>query len=147
MKIFDYNDLNGNHSWDYSQKGITPDAEGIEPILETDQEINMGDVLIINKVAYYVCSMAGKGNVLHTAYVEKLKEQKIFINNEEPEDKNYMSEVTCPYCGAETESWEMEESNHEYVCDSCHSTFSYQRKITVEYCSQPVKRHEPKILS
>ncbi len=147
MKIFDYADLGSKHSWDYSQKGISPEDEGIMPIFETEKEVDMGDLLIIKGVAYCVCSRSGKGNVFQIAYVEILKQQKVFIDCEEPVDKNYTSEITCPYCGAEIESWEMDDGEDEHICDSCNSTFSYQRNVTVEYCSQPVKKASPIVLS
>ncbi len=147
MKIFDYADLGNKRSWDYLQKGITPEDEGIAPILETDKAIEMGDLLVINGVAYCICSMSGKGNTYYISFAEKLKIQRVFIDCEEPEEQNYTNEITCPYCGAEIESWEMDDEDDEYICGSCNSTFSYQRNVTVEYCSQPVKKAEPIVLS
>lgn len=146
MKIFDYADLGDKRSWDYSSKGITPEDDGISPILETDKVIDMGDLFIINGFAYYVCSMSGRGMMRQIAYVEKLKNQSVFIDNKEPTDQNYTSNITCPYCGAEIESWEMDDEEDEYECESCKSIFSYQRNVTVEYCSQPVQKSEPIIL-
>lgn len=147
MKIFDYADLGNKHSWDYTEKGITPEAEGISPICETDIKIQMGDLLIIDDVAYCICSMSGRGsteeNNYNTCYVEKLKDQDIFINGEDPEDKYYTSNITCPYCGFENQdSWEASEDEEEEECSCCGSTFSYQRNVTVEYCGQPVKKNE-----
>ncbi len=147
MKIFDYADLGNKRSWDYSEKGITPEEDDINPILITDKEINMDKLFIINGIAYYVCSMSGKGNIRQVAYVERLKNQAVFIDDEEPEDKDYTNEITCPYCNTEIESWEMDEEDNEYECESCKSTFSYQRIVTVEYCSQPVKKSIPIVLN
>ena len=147
MKIFDYADLNGKHSWDYSEKGTTPEDDGILPILETDKEINMGDLLIINNIAYYVCCMSGRGMKMQYAYVDKLKEQDVFISNAEPTERDCTSEITCPYCGCEIESWEMSDSEEEYECQNCKSIFSYERIVTVEYCSSPIKKSEPIILN
>lgn len=137
MKIFNYADLCGKYSWDYSSKGITPEVDGIPPIMETDKIIEMGDVLIIDNVVYAVSSMSGKGDIYYAAYVQKLKNQDIFVGNKEPADQNYKSEITCPYCGCEIESWEMDDEEDDYECGNCGSTFSYQRQVTVEYCSQP----------
>ena len=142
MKIFDYDDLGSKRSWDYSSEGASPEDDGISPIYETDKNISMGDLLIINDVAYCICSMSGKGNIYNICYVEKLKNQDVFINNKEPKSQNYTDDITCPYCGTEIESWEMEDYKDEYICESCGSTFSYQRNVTVEYCSQPVKKGE-----
>lgn len=141
MKLFDYADLSEKRSWDYSEKGVTPEVDGINPIIETEKKISMGDLLIINDIAYRICAMSGRANKYNVAYVERLKEQGIFINSEEPEEKDYTHQITCPYCGYEdSDSWEEYDENDEYKCLGCGSTFSYQRNVTVEYCSQPVKR-------
>lgn len=141
MKIFDYADLGSKRSWDYSQNGLTPEDDGIKPIIETDKEINIGETLIIGNVAYSVTALSGKGGKYHTAYVEKLKNQKVFIDGEEPEDEDYTEQITCPYCGYEnSDSWEAGDNEDEYECPYCGSVFSYQRNVTVEYCSQPVRK-------
>lgn len=137
MKIFDYADLGGKYSWDYSSKGVTPKIDGILPIMETDKIIVMGDVLIIDDVVYVVSSMSGKGDTYYAAYVEKAKNQNVFLYNEEPVDQNYKSEITCPYCGYRREGWEMEDEEDNFECENCGSTFSYQREVSVSYCSKP----------
>lgn len=143
MKIFDYADLGSNSSWDYSMSGVTPEDDGIKPIIETNKEINIGDTIIVGNVAYSITSLSGKGGRYHTAYVEKLKSQAVFINGEEPEDKDYTRQITCPYCGYENDdSWESGDDEAEYDCPCCGSVFSYQRNVTVEYCSQPVRKAE-----
>lgn len=143
MKIFDYADLGSKRSWDFSMNGLTPEDNGIKPIIETDKEINIRDTLIIDNTAYGVTSLAGKGGRYHTAYVKKLKLQKVFIDGEEPEDKDYTGQITCPYCGYENgDSWEADDDEDECECPCCGSVFSYQRNVTVEYCSQPVKKAE-----
>lgn len=140
MKIFDYADMGCKKSWDYSMNGTTPEIDGIHPILTTEKDVSMGDLLIINGTAYCICSMSGKGDKRSVCYVERLKNQAVFIENEEPEEQDYTDEITCPYCGYEMESLEMSDDEEEYICESCHSTFSYQRDITIRYCSQPVKK-------
>lgn len=143
MKIFDYADLGNKRSWDYSMSGLTPEDDGIKPIIETDSEINMGDTLIIGNVAYSITSLSGKGGIYNTAYVERLKYQEAFIYGAEPEEKDYTSQITCPYCGYEDgDSWEADDDEDECECPCCGSVFSYQRNVTVEYCSQPVKKAE-----
>lgn len=143
MKIFDYADLGSKRSWDFSMNGLTPEDNGIKPIIETDKEINIGDTLIIDNTAYGVTSLARKGGRYHTAYVKKLKLQKVFIDGEEPEDKDYTGQITCPYCGYENgDSCEADDYEDECECPCCGSVFSYQRNVTVEYCSQPVKKAE-----
>lgn len=141
MKIFDYADLGSKRSWDYSGNGLTPEDDGIAPITETEKEINIGDVLVIGNTAYSVVSLSGKGGRYYIAYVEKLKSQKVFLDGQEAEDQDYTSQITCPYCGYEnSDSWEADEDEDEYKCPCCGSVFSYQRNVTVEYCSQPVKK-------
>lgn len=143
MKIFDYADLGSKRSWDYSMSGVTPEDDGIKPIIETDKEINIGDTIIIDNIAYSIASLSGKGGKYHTAYVKKLKSQKVFIDGEEPEDKDYTGQITCPYCGYENgDSWEADDDEDEYDCPCCGSVFSYQRNVTVEYCNQPVRKAE-----
>lgn len=137
MKIFDYADLGRKHSWDYTELGITPEDEGIAPIYETENKIEIGDVLIINNAAYTVCGLPGKGCTYNIAYVQKMKNQSVYIENKEPKDQNYTSEITCPFCGYEMESWEMDDEEDDYECGNCGSTFSYQREVSVSYCSQP----------
>ena len=141
MKIFDYADLGRKRLWDYIPNGSTPEDDGIKPIIETDREVDIGDTLIIGDTAYSITSLHGKGGMNHTAYVEKLKSQKVFIDGEEPEDKDYTGQITCPYCGYEDgDSWEADDDEDECVCPCCGSVFSYQRNVTVEYCSQPVRK-------
>ena len=137
MKIFDYADLGRKRSWDYSELGITPEADGISHVYETDKRIDVGDILIIENAAYTVCGLSGKGDTYHTAYVQKLNNQAVYIENKEPRDQNYTSEITCPFCGCEIESWEMDDEDDDYECENCGSRFSYQREVSVSYCSQP----------
>lgn len=142
MKIFDYKDLGEKKSWNYSMENKSPEDEGIKPILETDKEIEMGSVLIINGIAYTVCCLSGKNNKYHTAYVERIPNQSVFTSDEEPEEQDYTDEIVCPYCGSEIESFEMDDENDDYECDFCGSHFSYQRNVSVSYCSQPVSKAE-----
>ena len=82
MKIFDYADLGDKYSWDYSSKGITPETDGVLPIIETNKMIEMGDVLIIDDVVYAVSSMSGKGDTYYAAYVERLKTYSYIMKNQ-----------------------------------------------------------------
>ena len=129
MKIFDYDDLGVKRSWDY-HNGTTPEDDGINPIIETNKKIEMGDLFIINNIAYCVSSMSGKGMEMQYAIVSKIKEQEVFILNEEPSERNYTNEITCPYCGYEdTESWAYlsglcEGEVLEVDCADCGKTFN-----------------------
>ena len=147
MEIYDYADLGDMRSWDYSMNNRTPKDDGIDPIFITDKEIEVGQILIIDNTAYIVCTMSGKGNKYYIAYVEKTKNQLVFVNGEEPKEHNYEDNLICPYCGYEdSDSWELDDEEDEHVCGSCGSTFAYQRIITTHYFSQPVKKADITLL-
>lgn len=140
MKIYDYADLNGKRSWDYKD-GNTPEDDRIRPIMITDKEINIGEPLIIDGTAYCVCCISAKKNEKQYACVEKLKEQEVFTKDVEPKERLYTNNVICPYCGYENvDSWECEDDEEACECGCCGSIFAYQRKVAIEYCSQPVKK-------
>lgn len=150
MKIFDNKDLENKHkySWDYNKDGRTPEDDGIKPLFETDKEISISEPITINNVAYSLGSISYKndenGNRVPTWSVAyKLKNQDVFVGYEDPEEQDYTSNIICPYCGYEDiDSWECSEEDDEHECGECGSTFSYQRVVTVEYCSQPIKKAE-----
>lgn len=147
MEIYDYSDLGNMHSWDYSMNQRTPRDDGIEPIVVTDKEIEMGELLIINNVAYTICSLSGKGNKFQIAYVESVKNQSVFVDGEDPEEQYGTDNIICPYCGYENEdSWEADESDEHYECPNCGSYFSYEREVSVSYYSSPVEKNEPLVI-
>lgn len=146
MKIYDYADLGGKRSWDY-EDGRTPEDDGVRPIMITDKEINIGEPLIIDGTAYCVCCVSAKRMKRQYAYVERLKEQKVFTEDEEPEERYYTRNIVCPFCGNEIEGFEMNDYEDEYECECCGSVFSYEREVTVEYYSKPVKKSEPVVLN
>lgn len=147
MEIYDYADLGNMRSWDYSMNNRTPRDDGIEPIVVTDKEIEMGELLIINNVAYTICSLSGKGNKFQIAYVERVKNQSVFVDGEDPEEQYGTDNITCPYCGYEDEdSWEADESDDHYECPNCGSYFSYEREASVSYYSSPIEKNEPLVI-
>lgn len=136
MKIFDSESLENKKIWHYNENE-SPEDDGIKPLMETEKDINVSDVIVINNIAYSI-------NVKHfkPLYViaEKLKNQD-FIKENEPEKQNYTNNIICPYCGYEDmDSWECSDSEDEEICGNCGSTFSYERIVTVEYNSYPVKK-------
>lgn len=147
MEIYDYADLGNMRSWDYSMNNRTPRDDGIEPIVVTDKEIEMGELLIINNVAYTICSLSGKGNKFRIAYVERVKNQSVFVDGEDPEEQYGADNITCPYCGYEdVDSWEANESDDHYECPNCGSYFSYEREVSVSYYSSPIEKNEPLVV-
>ena len=146
MEIYDYADLGGKHSWDYTMNNKSPKDDGIDPICTTEKVISMGELLIINNKAYSICSLSGKGNIFNTAYVEEIKDSTVIIDGEEPEEQFGTDEITCPFCKGELESFEMQDEAENYECPNCHSIFSYQREVEVTYSSQPVKQCEPMVI-
>lgn len=147
MEIYDYSDLGDMRSWDYSMNNRTPRDDGIEPIAITDKEIEIGELLIINNVAYTICLLSGKGNKFQIAYVERVKNQSVFVDGEDPEEQYGTENITCPYCGYENaDSWESDESDDHYECPNCGSFFSYEREVSVSYYSRPIEKSKPLVI-
>lgn len=147
MEIYDYADLGNMRSWDYSMNNRTPRDDGIEPIAVTDKEIDMGELLIIDNMAYTICSLSGKGNKFQIAYVERVKNQSVFVDGEDPEEQYGTDNITCPYCGYEdADNWEADESDDHYECPNCGSYFSYEREVSVSYYSRPIEKSEPLVI-
>ena len=147
MEIYDYADLGNMRSWDYSMNNRIPRDDGIEPIAVTDKEIEMGELLIINNVAYTICSLSGKGNKFQIAYVERVKNQSVLIDGEDPEEQYGTDNITCPYCGYENaDSWEADESDDHYECPNCGSYISYEREVSISYYSSPIEKNESLVI-
>lgn len=143
MEIYDYSDLGDRYLLDYLINNRTPKDDGIEPIAVTDKEIEMGELLIINNIAYTICSLPDKGDKFQTAYVERVKNQSVFVDGKEPKEHYGTDNIICPYCGYEYEdSWEYDESDEHYECINCGSYFSYEREVSVKYYSSPVEKNE-----
>ncbi len=72
---------------------------------------------------------------------DKFDNQDVFVNDEEAEEQEFKYNIICPYCGYENQdSWECSDDEDEEICGNCGSTFSYERIVTVEYTSYPVKK-------
>lgn len=123
MKIYDKSER------EYATLSIKENAVAL---FETDKKIDIDDLLSINGKLYSIGIM-GKDY----CFVEELKVSEL---NDEPEDMDYTNEIKCPYCESEIESWEMPDENYDYECPYCHSHYSYQRVVTIEYCSQPISK-------
>lgn len=126
MKIYD------KSQWEMGELKL---KERAVPLIDVDREIDMDDLLSIKGRLYTVC-IKSKDYVV-------VKEINVFVLPDEPEEQLYTDEITCPYCEAELESFEMDDEDDDYECPYCHSHFSYQRNVRVEYCSQPISKAEP----
>lgn len=64
----------------------------------------------------------------------------------EPEDKEYEDNLVCPYCGyVHEDSFDISEDSGEHECSGCGAVMAYERVVTVEYRSFPVR--PPKIVT
>jgi DNA-directed RNA polymerase subunit RPC12/RpoP len=136
MKIYDKRKLKWRSILDYGKDKSPQDYE-TSLLIETDKVLDVGTVFIKDKIAYTINSIRKQ----EWAIAERLPIQEVFVLGEHPKDKYYTDNITCPYCGYEDcDSWEAEDDEEQCECGNCGSIFSYQRKVTVEYCSQPVKK-------
>lgn len=136
MKIYDKRKLKGRSILDYGKDKSPQDYE-TSLLIETDKVLDVGTVFIKDKIAYTINSIRKQ----EWAIAERLPIQEVFVLGEYPKDKDYTDNIMCPYCGYEDyDSWEEEDDEEQCECGNCGSIFSYQRKVTVEYCSQPVKK-------
>ena len=51
-------------------------------------------------------------------------------------EHEYTKQIVCPWCGYELEDcWEWGDSGDEETCSDCGKVFSYERNMTVDYCT------------
>jgi len=54
-------------------------------------------------------------------------------------DHKYTDNIICPWCGhKDRDSWESDD-NGEEECGDCGKEFTYERIVTVEYCTSKKK--------
>jgi hypothetical protein len=107
------------------------DIENYPYIGEIDTDLNIGEVVKVGD-SYYV-----PGVINHIKKSAGVRKAEVDL---EPEDKEYESDLTCPYCGyKDVDSWELSDDDEGHECGRCGGTMSYQRIVTVEYSSSPVK--------
>lgn len=129
MKVYKRSDYDFFHGLD----------KNAVPVLETDSEIQMDDLLSIRGKLYTVC--------IRTEDMVFVKELNV-LSLDEPEEMYGEDEIKCPYCQSDIlDSFEMPDEEEEYECPYCHSIFSYQRNVEVTYDSQPISKAEPKVLA
>jgi hypothetical protein len=65
------------------------------------------------------------------------------ITLDEGDNKDFTSQITCPYCGNEDQdSYEADDDSEDCDCGRCGGVFSYQRTVVITYDSQPVRAPE-----
>ena len=115
---------------DWCKRG--PEVKNYPYIGEIDASINLFEVICIDG-DYYVPGVLSADKTY--AGVSKIEIDL------EPSDRKYKNNLTCPYCGyADNNSWELSsDCEEEHECSRCGGVMSYERIVTVEYSSSPVK--------
>ena len=98
------------------------------------KDYEMGTLLLAEGEYYAVGVLDRKNNIAGCREINL---------NVEPEPEEYESELTCPYCGyKDRDSWELSNDEDEHTCGRCHAVISFERVVTVEYSSYPVRPPE-----
>lgn len=115
---------------DWCKRGT--EIENYPYIGEIDASINLFEVICIDGDYYVPGVLAGDRTYAGV--------RKIEIDLE-PSDREYKNNLTCPYCGyVDNDSWELSsDCEEEHECGRCGGVMSYERIVTVEYSSSPVK--------
>lgn len=107
------------------------EVENYPYVGEINIDLTMGEIVKVGEDYYTI------GVLNHVNKSAGVRQVEIDF---EPEDKDYENNVICPYCGYEDiDSWELSNDDEEHECGRCRAVMSYQRVVTVEYCSSPVK--------
>lgn len=143
MEIYNADELTKRPIYDYiSEK--SPIQDGIPPIAISNEKLSIHDIIIIKNKAYRITHILNRvtsdPNNRKWAVAKELPETNTFISDEYS-DNRYKNLITCPYCGFENpDSWQFKDMEGSCICPHCKSTFSYKKKITVEYQTKPVSK-------
>ena len=114
---------------EWCRKGA--ELESYPYIGEIDIDLHIGDALQVEDKYFTI------GVLNHQKQSAGVRKVEI---NLDPEDKDYEHNLTCPYCGyADPDSWELSDNEDEHECRRCGAIMSFERVVTVEYNSSPVK--------
>jgi ribosomal protein S27AE len=107
------------------------ELESYPYIGEIDIDLHIGEVFKVEDEYY------APGVISPMKHLAGVRKAEIDLD---PEDKDYEDNLTCPYCGyVDSDSWELSDSEDEHTCGRCGATMSFERVVTVEYNSSPVK--------
>ena len=107
------------------------EVENYPYIGEIDIDLTMGKVVKVGEDYFAI------GVLNHVKKSAGVRQIEIDF---EPEDKEYEINLICPYCGHEDrDSWELSDDDDEHKCGRCGAIMSFERVVTVEYNSSPVK--------
>lgn len=121
MKIYVVNDSLKRTNLFFNKEKL----KDLVPIAETNQNIDVCQVIKIGEIFYTVCSKMCDNSF---AIVEE-----ITLSDEENE-LCYEDEIICPVCKkAVIDSWEYPDYDSDFKCSYCGSIFSYERIINPEY--------------
>ncbi|CKG63242.1 Uncharacterised protein [Streptococcus pneumoniae] len=106
-----------------------------EVIKVVDCDLAVGVNAMIDGKVYHVCAKYPQNNLIG---VREIQLQST------PEDVEYESHLTCPYCGGKNyDAFELSEDNGTINCGKCGSEIEYSREVEVTYSTRPVKRNNP----
>lgn len=119
---------------------IINNPEKCRLLAETDEDINVGDVLDIKGQTYRVWTI---NYALGYVNVEEVE----FVEDEEIADEETGEYFICPFCHHEYEDadYELAEATEkEVTCQNCKSKLKYTKEYKVEYTVIPVEKAEVK---
>ena len=120
----------------YELHGSIFDSKQTTYIGETDQKIDVGELVKFNNKYYNCCSVNLKENSLYVRFLDYY-----LPRSDEDFNDDYLR---CPFCGYENkDSFELSDEDDEYICPQCGSTLKYHREIKVSYYVEVVEEKEP----
>ena len=103
---------------------------------ETDQKIDVGELVKFNNGYYNCCRVNLKENSLYVRFLDSYLPRN---------DDDYCEDnLKCPFCGYDNnDSFELSDEDDEYICPQCGSILKYRREIRVSYDVEVVEEKEP----
>jgi hypothetical protein len=113
-----------------------------------DDYLDIPEMFLLEKDKVEIGSPIERNGKLYALHmIVQNKKYALASEHEIPEwdsaEERYGDEITCPYCGdVKSDSWEKSDESDDEYCYVCGGTYSYQRIVTVEYESTPVRKGE-----